>query len=132
MATPNSIHLHCNMLTCFIIYLSINPADAKNRMAKTNNIHLHGNMLTFFKKHIQKTIETCSKDSTYSWNIWRDHVDPLIEVSEAVGVDAEELKRAKDAYINAQVYLLHVKQAQILKLKEGTFSIIPPGDENLT
>jgi len=104
----------------------------KNGMATPNGIHLHCNMLAFFKKHIKQTIETCSKDSTYSWNIWRDHVDPLIEVSEAVGVDAEELKRAKDAYINAQVYLLHVKQAQILKLKENTFSIIPPGDENLT
>lgn len=86
----------------------------------------------FFKKHIQQTIETCSRESTYSWNSWRDHVDPLIEVSEAVGVDAEELKRAKEAYVNAQVYLLHVKQAQILKLKEGTLSIKPLVEENLT
>lgn len=101
-------------------------------MATPNSIHLHCNMLTFFKKHIQQTIETCSRESTYSWNSWRDHVDPLIEVSEAVGMDAEELKRAKEAYVKAQVYLLHVKQAQILKLKERTFSIIPPGDENLT
>lgn len=101
-------------------------------MATQNSIHLHCNMLTFFKKHIQKTIATCSRESEYSWNNWRDQVDPLIEVSDALGVDTEELKRAKDAYINAQVYLLHVKQAQILKLKENTFSIIPPGDENLT
>ena len=101
-------------------------------MAAPNGIHLHCNMLKFFKKHIQQTIATCSKESVYSWNSWRDQIDPLIEVSDAVGVDTEELKRAKEAYINAQVYLLHVKQAQILKLKEGTFSIIPPGDENLT
>lgn len=89
-------------------------------------------MLDFFKKHIQQTIATCSRDCSFSWNNWKLMVDPLIEVSDALGVDTEELKRAKEAYINAQVYLLHVKQAQILKLKEGTFSITPPGEENLT
>jgi hypothetical protein len=92
----------------------------------------HSKMLAFFKSHIKKTIAICSAESDYSWNNWKTMVDPLIEVSEAVGVDAEELKRAKTAYVNAQVYLLHVKQAQILKLREGTFFITPSIEENLT
>ena len=89
-------------------------------------------MLDFFKKHIQQTIATCGRDCSFSWNNWKLMVDPLIQVSEAVGVDAEELKRAREAYVNAQVYLLHVKQAQILKLKEGTLFFTPLGEENLT
>lgn len=101
-------------------------------MASLDKDQLHGKLLAFFKSHIHKTIATCSKESTYSWNNWRDQVDPLIEVSEAVGVDVEELKRAKEAYVNAQVYLLHVKQEQILKLKSGTLLIKPLLDENLT
>lgn len=101
-------------------------------MASIDKDLLHGKLLAFFKSHIQKTIATCGRESEYSWNSWREQVDPLIQVSEAVGVDAEELKRAKEAYVNAQVYLLHVKQAQILKLKAGTLLINPLGEENLT
>ena len=101
-------------------------------MAALDKDQLHGKLLAFFKSHIEQTIATCGRDCSYSWNNWKLMVDPLIEVSEAVGVDAEELKRATEAYVNAQVYLLHVKQAQILKLKEGTLSIKPLGEENLT
>jgi hypothetical protein len=101
-------------------------------MAVLDKSHLHSKLLDFFKGHIQKTIATCGRESEYSWNNWREQVDPLIQVSEAVGVDAEELKRAKEAYVNAQTYLLHVKQAQILKLKEATLFVMPPGEENLT
>lgn len=101
-------------------------------MAVLDKNHLHSKLLDFFRSHIQKTIATCGRESEYSWNNWKEQVDPLIQVSEAVGVDAEELKRAREAYVNAQVYLLHVKQAQILKLKEGTLFFTPPGEENLT
>jgi hypothetical protein len=101
-------------------------------MASPDKDQLHGKLLAFFKNHIRKTIAACSRESEYSWNNWREQVDPLIEVSEALGIDTEELKRAKEAYVNAQVYLLHVKQAQILKLKGGTLLINPLGEENLT
>jgi len=101
-------------------------------MAALDKDHLHDKLLAFFKSHIEQTIATCSRDCSYSWNNWKLMVDPLIQVSEAVGVDAEELKRAREAYVNAQVYLLHVKQAQILKLKEGTLFFTPLGEENLT
>ena len=101
-------------------------------MASFDKDHLHSKLLVFFKNHIQQIIATCGRDCSFSWNNWKLMVDPLIEVSEAVGVDAEELKRAREAYVNAQVYLLHVKQAQILKLKEGTIFFTPPGEENLT
>ena len=101
-------------------------------MTSLEKDHLNFKLLAFFKNHIQKTIATCGRESEYSWNNWKEQVDPLIQVSEAVGVDAEELKRAREAYVNAQTYLLHVKQAQILKLKEGTIFFTPPGEENLT
>jgi len=86
------------------------PKITHLKMAALDKDHLHSEMLDFFKSHIQQTIATCSRDCTYSWNNWKTMVDPLIEVSEAVGVDAEELKRASTAYVNTQVYLLHVKQ----------------------
>jgi hypothetical protein len=101
-------------------------------MAALDKDHLHGNLLAFFKKHIQKTIATCSRESEYSWNSWREQVDPVIEVSEALGIDAEELKRAKEAYVNAQMHLLHVKQEHILKLKGGTLLMMPFYKEDLT
>jgi len=74
-------------------------------------------MKSYLSTHVKKVLETCSTDADYSWNRWEDYVDPLLKLSEAMGVDCEELQRARDSYVNAQIHIRHTKQALILKLQ---------------
>ena len=53
-------------------------------------------------------------------------------LSNAVGVDYEELKRARDAYCNAQLHLMNVREAQIVKLKNCPYYGKPTAVEDLT
>lgn len=96
------------------------------------NSEVSKRMLDYFKTHINQVITTCKGDSQFVWNNWKQYTDPLIDVSNAVGVDAEELKRARDAYSNAQIHLINVREAQIVKLKTCTFYGKPTAEEDLT
>jgi hypothetical protein len=89
-------------------------------------------MLNYFKTHIDQVITTCKNDSQFMWNNWKQYTDPLIDVSNAVGVDSEELKRARDAYCNAQLHLMNVREAQIVRLKNCSFYGKPTAVEDLT
>jgi len=96
------------------------------------NSEVSKTMLDYFKTHINQVITTCKGDSQYVWNIWKQYTDPLIDVSNAVGVDSEELKRARDAYCNAQLHLMNVREAQIVKLKNCPYYGKPTAVEDLT
>ena len=85
-------------------------------------------MKNYLKIHFKKVAETCSADSNYTWNHWREYVDPLLDLSNAIGLDCVELQRAKDSYVNAQTHLLHSKQALILKLQSLNMEKITESD----
>ena len=95
-------------------------------MTAISNEELYEHMRRFLTSHTDEIIEQC-KDCSFTWNNWKRLVDPLIKISDVLLVDAEELKRANQAYIDAQAYLIHVKQSQILKLKEASRIIRPQG-----
>lgn len=101
-------------------------------MTALNAELIHDRLLGFLKAHVEKTTDECSKGSEFTWNMWKQQVEPLVEISDVLGVDCEELRRAKESYHNAQVYLIHTKQAQIIKLKQAVIAITPPGGEDLT
>ena len=96
------------------------------------NSEVSKRMLDYFKTHIDQVIKTCKNDSKFMWNNWKQYTDPLINVSNAVGVDSEELKRARDAYSNAQLHLMNVREAQIVKLRTCAFYGKPTDVEDLT
>jgi hypothetical protein len=82
----------------------------------------------YLKSHVKKVVETCGADNNYTWTHWREYVDPLLDLSNAMGVDCLELQRAKDSYTNAQTHLLHEKQALILKLQSLNMDKITESD----
>lgn len=85
-------------------------------------------MKKYFKNHIMKVTETCSADSNFTWTHWKDYVDPLLDVGNAIGLDCVELERARDSYMNAQTHLLHTKKAFILKLQSLNMDKITESD----
>lgn len=89
-------------------------------------------VMNYFKIHIDQVTVTCKAESHYVWNHWKEYIDPLINLSEALDIDTEELKRAKDTYVNAQMHLLHVKEAQIVKIKNADLYPKPTVAEDLT
>jgi len=88
----------------------------------------------FFQEYVKRVVDSSRADlsSMYTWNKWKESVDPLLTVSETLEVDAEELKRARNAFIDAQTHLKYVAEAQLVKVQQAVLLPKPTGEEDLT
>lgn len=76
------------------------------------------NISKYLKKHIEEITANAKKDFRFSWDEWKKAIDPIIELSDALSVNTEEIKRAKEAYINAQIHLKFILDQQIVYINK--------------
>lgn len=74
-------------------------------------------LYNFFKNHIESVAKTSTNDF-YTRYVWKESIDPIVEISDVLSVESEALKNAMSNYEEAQKLLVLTRDAQILKLRK--------------
>jgi hypothetical protein len=72
---------------------------------------------TFFKKHVADLVVSCRNEWRYSFDDYKKLIDPLISVSDALGIDTTELRGACKALEKAQSNLRSVRDEYLARLE---------------
>ena len=72
---------------------------------------------TFFKTHVADLVVLCRNEWRYGFDDQKKQIDPLISVSDALGIDTTELRGACKALEKAQTNLRSVRNACLARLE---------------
>ena len=72
---------------------------------------------TFFKKHVADLVVLCRNEWSYGFKDHKKQIDPLISVSDALGIDTTELRSACKALEKAQSNLRSVRDDYLARLE---------------
>ena len=90
---------------------------------------------TYFQRCVQRTCDCASNQYAMNWTAFDDTVTDLVEISEKMGIDPEELRRSNVAAKNAIMHLRSVAEQYVAKIKIRNARqdfVAGQGEEDLT
>ncbi len=93
-------------------------SNTKPKLIRASRINMDQIKLqTFFKKHVADLVVLCRNEWRYGFDDHKKQIDPLISVSDALGIDTTELRGACKALEKAQSNLRSVRDEYLARLE---------------